>query len=42
LHSNVVVPWRSISAASPRKPERSSASVAARVAATVDLMPPAW
>ena len=42
LHSNVVVPCRSISPASRRSPARSSASVAARVAATVDLMPPAW
>ena len=38
----MVVPWPSISAASRRRPARSSASVAARVAATVDLMPPAW
>ena len=41
LHSKVVVPCASISPASLRSPARSSASVAARVAATVDLMPPA-
>ena len=41
LHSNVVVPWRSISAASRRRFARSTASGAARVASTVTRMPPA-
>ena len=41
LHSNVVVPWRSISPASRRRFARSTASEASRVAATVPWMPPA-
>ena len=41
LHSNVVVPWRSISVASRRRLARSAASEAARVASTVPRMPPA-
>ncbi len=41
LHSSVVIPWASISAASRRRFARSTASEAARVAATVTRMPPA-
>ena len=41
LHSNVVVPCRSISATRRRRPARSSGSVAFLVAATVEAMPPA-
>ncbi len=42
LHSNVVIPWASISAASFRRLARSWPSVASLVAATVLRMPPAW
>jgi len=42
LHSKVVVPWASISVLSARRFARSASSLAARVAATVVAMPPAW
>ena len=42
LHSNVVVPCRAISAVSDRRLAPSASSLAARVAATVDRIPPAW